>query len=153
MRVFVKNRKKDPMLISLFVGAILLSWYCSVPWSSWLAKMTLLSMSQSGRAILEAGILNMLLLLYALHISEKRFPIIWGIMCASLYSIGIVAWLSKQYPELYLGGFTFIILRTFLIGYMVAFLATGGKGIRGAVVQFISFCSGGVYCESFAFWS
>lgn len=143
--VLIKERKKDPMLISIFAGTVVMSLYCITPWPSWLAKITLFSMSQSERTVLAAGLFNLLLLLYALHISEKAIPVKWCLACAGFLSIFSVAWLSRQYPDLYTGIAVPLIFGIFFTGFFLGSAALGKKGCKFlATYSMIIAVAGGV---------
>ena len=118
------------MLVSLFTGSVVMSLYCIVPWPSWLAKITLFCMSQSERAVLGAGIFNLLLLLYALHLSEKKIPAAWSMVSAVFLSIGSIFWLKGQYPDLYSKRVVLVSLLLFFFGSILVLLEIGRKKCR-----------------------
>lgn len=99
--VIIKEKKRDPMLISLFTGTVFLTSYCIVPWPSILAKITLMSNCQPKRVILAAGFLSLILLFYAAKISEKGPGKIVGASTVIVLTGGITYYLYKTLPELY----------------------------------------------------
>lgn len=66
------EKKKDKLLICLFTVNVILSLWCIVPWPSILAKITLLSNSQPSRAFLAVGFVNVLVLIRAMSLREKK---------------------------------------------------------------------------------
>lgn len=143
--VLIKERKKDPMLISLLTGSAVMSLYCIVPWPSWLAKLTLFSMSQSERTVLGAGLFNLLLFLYAAEISEKKIETKGCLVLAGVLAVLSVGWLSRQYQNLYAGMAAPFIFLAFFLGFAIGMNALGKKGCKFlAIYSMIIAVAGGM---------
>ncbi len=67
----IKEKKKDVFLICLLVAYVFLSLYCVFGFPEVVAKLTLLSKSQSKRAMLAVGFIEVLLLLRSLAMIKK----------------------------------------------------------------------------------
>ena len=67
----IKEKKKDVLLICLLVAYAFLSLYCVFGFPEMAAKLTLLSKSQSKRAMLAVGFIEVLLLLRSLAMIKK----------------------------------------------------------------------------------
>lgn len=67
----IKEKKKDIFLICLMIAYIFLSVYCIIGFPEIVAKLTLLSKSQSKRVMLAVGFIDVLILLRSLSIIKK----------------------------------------------------------------------------------
>jgi len=67
----IKEKKKDILLVCLMVAYVFLSIYCIFGFPEMVAKLTLLSKSQSKRVMLAVGFIDILILLRSLAILKK----------------------------------------------------------------------------------
>lgn len=81
--------KTDPVLVSLLLGIAFLGSYGIFGWPKVLAKITLMSFSQSGREIVAFTWLNLLILMYAVSRMEKVKPA-WFLLFSAALTVGIV---------------------------------------------------------------
>ena len=77
-----KEKKKDALLISLFVAYAFLSIYCLIGFPKILAKITLMKNVTANRCFLALGFLDVLILLRSLTIIEKPIKRIPSILVA-----------------------------------------------------------------------
>lgn len=96
------KKKKDLLLILLLIFTIFLSVYCILGFPATLSKLTLLSLSQSGRTVAIIGILNLIILLRSIFIAKelsinlfKPIYTISYILCAEV----IVFFSNEALPE------------------------------------------------------
>lgn len=66
LAVSLKKKKKERLLPCLFVPYVILMAWVLFPWPAFLAKLSLLSMSQASRSYIVLGFLNVVFLVYAL---------------------------------------------------------------------------------------
>jgi hypothetical protein len=137
--VLFKEKKKDPLLISGLAGAVFLSCYCIFPWPEFLAKITLLSHCQPSRVALGVGVLSLILLLYAISISETVFKAEIAAACSCVLAAGITLYLYFVQPELIQEKwFLLIIFAVAFAGFMSVCMSTHRKGINVMVAVGIS---------------
>ena len=84
-----KEYRMDPVLISLLAGIAFLGCYEVFEWPEILAKATLMSFSQSGRAIVPFTWLNFILLMYVVSWLEKVKSAVFLAFSAA-FSVGIL---------------------------------------------------------------
>ncbi|MCD8045511.1 MAG: TMEM199/VMA12 family vacuolar ATPase assembly factor [Clostridiales bacterium] len=90
--VVLKDKVKGKLIILLWVVGAILGSYCIVGFPSWLAKITLLNNSQTARAMIAVGFVNVLLLIrsFALRKTGVRvlvsLPIALILACVVVYA-------------------------------------------------------------------
>ena len=97
--LFFKEKKKDLLLILLFVAYIFLSIWCIFGFPEIIAKITLLSNSQAKRAMLAVGTLDVLILVRSLSLIEKPIKRIPALIISALLTIFMVYKCERQNVE------------------------------------------------------
>lgn len=90
--VLAKRRgkeKKNALFLTLLAGIVFLGSYGMFGWPVFLAKATMMSFSQGGRAYIAFSYLNLLLLFYVLSRMEK-VKTVWFAIFSGVFSAGIV---------------------------------------------------------------
>ena len=87
--VLVRSKKKDRLLCCIGVVDIILGLWCFFQWPEFLAKISLLSMSQAGRAVLAFEICNIILLIRSISLlaEEKAF----SVMVSAIIALALAA--------------------------------------------------------------
>ncbi|MFV0362207.1 MAG: hypothetical protein ACK5LL_03835 [Suipraeoptans sp.] len=98
--VVFKEKKKDKLMIPLMVTQLLLFIYCFCGLPDIIAKITFLSKSQTDRAIIALGLCNIILLIRAMNIMEKKISIKLGLLFSAILST-IVVYVSYLYDKEY----------------------------------------------------
>lgn len=122
--LIIKTKKKDPLLITLLLGAAFLGLYCIVPFPEFLAKLTLLSFSTDGRAAVAFSFINTVLLFYSISRLPKVKFLSW-FFCSFLFVSAVLAAQKGVLTE-YWGKERMIITWLILFSFCVA-IYTGGK--------------------------
>lgn len=96
----IKIKKKDPLLISMLLGTGFLLSYCVIGgWPKWLARLTMLGMSQESRAVDGIGFLSVLLLIYIAAKSAEKAHFIRDILLSTGACVLFIAvCLNKNLP-------------------------------------------------------
>ncbi|CAI3193797.1 DUF7657 domain-containing protein [Clostridium neonatale] len=138
------EKNKDKLLIVLLSCDLLLTMWCIIPFPKILAKLSLLSNSQPGRAFVAVGFINLLVLIRAIALKEKILnkkivAVITGIMA---FVIVISAKLS--YRD-YFNKKMMLISFVFLCGTYIFFTAYESKKIRsmGTILCICLICISG----------
>ena len=95
-----KEKKKDLLLILLFLVYVFLSVWCIFGFPKILAKITLLNHSMAMRTLLAVGFLDILILIRALTISQQPFSRKWAIPICVCLSV-VMGILCKSYNAEY----------------------------------------------------
>lgn len=85
----VKNKKKDPLLISMLMATVFLALYCAIPWPSWLSKVTLLNMGVANRILIGVGFLSILMLIYVVANGIDKIKMSSAIVTSVVISAGL----------------------------------------------------------------
>ena len=109
LRGLLTNKKKDKLLIILLIFYIFMGVYCIFGFPRFLAKITFLYNSQSHRALLALGFMDVLILIRALSIYKESFSRKFAIILALLLS-GIIVLKNKMFYGIYLDRPMIIIL-------------------------------------------
>lgn len=139
-----KEKKRDSYLISMLAVSLILILWCLFQWPEWLAKITLLSYSQAGRAFLAVGLLNILLLIRGLSLLEQSAPPKVTAVIAVLSGI-IITLISAIIYEGYIDVKMAIVILPILIGSFYALLNGNKDWAKRAIlllITFIAFISG-----------
>lgn len=99
--VFFKEKKRDPLLVLLAGMNVFLVWYYCIGIPMWLAKITLLSFTNSNRGPQMLGFLQLTLLIRALSLKEKSPNRIVAALAALFFAAVPVfmAWGFSKYDE------------------------------------------------------
>ena len=97
--VLFKEKKRDPLLILLVGMDVFLVWYYCIGVPMWLAKITLLSFTNSNRGPQMLGFLQLTILIRALSLKEKSPSRIVSVLSALLFAAVPVcmAWGFSRY--------------------------------------------------------
>ena len=112
--VFFRDKKKDKLLIILSVLYAFFSIWCISGFPEILAKITLLSMSQSNRTFLVVGFIQIFMLIRALSLIENPLPKKVAIPLSIVLAVWI-AWVDKTNYTQYLGNLLLSILFVILV--------------------------------------
>ncbi len=143
--VFVE-KKRDRMLIPLLLVQALLMVYCAWGLPEALAKLTLLSRTTSGRTLLAVGLGNILLLLRAVSVSQRKLHAGIAVAAAAVLAAG-VSFASRRATGEYLSlTMSAAITAVLFVGLWLAFSARSGgwKKLLTAYCVVISLFSGGL---------
>lgn len=97
--VLFKEKKKDICLVAIMAIMLILTLWCSFEWPEWLAKITLLSYAQAGRAYLAVGLLNIMMMIRALALMKTSL----GKMASSISSIILAIFITTVSWNIYEG--------------------------------------------------
>lgn len=134
-----KEKKKDLLLILLFVMYAFLSVWCIFGFPEILAKITLLSNSQNKRAMIAVGTLDVLILIRSLSIIEKplkRIPSIVISVLLTIFMVYKVESLNKEYIGL-ITGIAMAIMCIYLFYMIFRYKAKYAKYLLSVGIIFV----------------
>lgn len=125
--VIFKEKKKDFLLIALLTINTFLGLWCTFKWPVFLAKITLLSNSQPGRAYLAVGLVNVLMLIRALAISENKLNIKKTVIASMLMAIFVTIFTLGSFDN-YLNKYMVLVILILLsVSFFAIFSSYGHK--------------------------
>ncbi|MBO5468956.1 MAG: hypothetical protein J6A03_04290 [Lachnospiraceae bacterium] len=138
--VLFVDKNKDKFIMILIFFSLFLGVYCFIGFPSWLAKITLLSNCQAGRAIIAYEFINILLLIRSVAIIKAQIKywvaILLSIICSSVgvlicktYDFSIFNYKVAIVTMFIFGICTYCLLTRFRYGYILIcllMLFTGG---------------------------
>lgn len=130
------EKNRDKFIVILSVVSLMLGIYCTIGFPGWLAKITLLSNSQAGRAIIAFEFCNLFLLLRCMAITKMRFKRwVFALIAMGAGCIGIAVCQSMNQELFQIGVSVFLLVLFVLLFYAVM---QGGKNS--------TICIGGLIC-------
>lgn len=129
IRELLLNKKKDKLIILILIVYLFICIWCIFGFPKLLAKLSLLSNSQSHRSLLALGFLDIILLMRSLSISTKTIPRIIALLY-SIFFTGIVVLKSMILQKAYLNNlmiFCLIIMCIYLFYTALRFNSKNGK--------------------------
>ena len=99
----IKKQKPDLLLLTSLIMTLFLMWYCVLGFPEILAKVTLLSNSPSNRAQIGTGVLQIILLMRSLALTERREKvhagwIVFSAVLAVFYAVSAVTVSAMEQP-------------------------------------------------------
>lgn len=140
------ERKKDRMLIPLLAAECILLTYCLLGFPEPSAKASLLSLAPTNRVLLAVGLINILLLIRSLTLSEYRFKLGAALAIALALSVA-VGLLCRSATGSYLGKYCDIVLVAVLfVGFLLilSIKRQGGKKLFVLFCALVAVLSGGL---------
>lgn len=128
MVMFIE-KNKDKLLIVLLSCDLLLTMWCIIPFPKALAKLTLLSNSQPGRAFVAVGFINLLVLVRAIALKEKMLNKKIVAVITGMIAFIIVICAKLSYRD-YFNKKMMLISFVLLFGTYIFFIAYESKKIR-----------------------
>lgn len=141
----IKNRKKDPLLISMLAGVGFLLLYSAVRLPQGLAKVTLQDMTMGRRAIDAVGFLSLILLIYVVAKGAQRIRF-KRTVCVSIAGAAVMAIINFYLNTEYIGfKGTFTLFAAMAMGMLFFVFAMKRKRYGGLVVYtvLIALAAGG----------
>lgn len=130
----VKSKKKDPLLISMLAGTAILLTYCVIGWPKWLARVTMMGMSQGLRAADAIGFFSVLLLIYIATKGVKKAHFIRCVLIstgACALFAGLCLYMNLQYIKM---GKTCILFIVMALGMFFFLLAAKRRSYAGLAI-------------------
>lgn len=130
----IKNRKKDPLLISMLAGVGFLLLYSAVRLPRGLAKVTMQDMTMGRRAIDAVGFMSLILLIYVVAKGAQRVRF-KRTVCISIAGAALMAIINFYLNTEYIGfKGTFTLFIVMSVGMLFFMLALKRKRYGGLVV-------------------
>ena len=120
IRNMIINKKKDILSICLLIVYLFLVTYCIIGFPKILSRITLLSNSQSSRAILAVGFIELLFFIKGLSSHNKPIKLIISILM-TIFISSILIILNYKYLPDYYSFKPFIIVLTIMTVYLIFF--------------------------------
>lgn len=127
--VLIKEKKKDILIYCLLAADIFLSLYCVIAWPEVLAKVTLLSFTTGARAYAGVGLINILLLVRSLSITDMKMKKSIALIISLALSCVVVKLAMIDFSS-YLNSTTIISL-SILILLALFYMIFRNKGFKG----------------------
>lgn len=135
--VLFKEKKKDTMLVCLTVCSTFLVLLSNILFPSIVYKVTLLSMSTQSRMAPIAGIVNLLLLLYALYLMETGLSVKATLLFSGLITVFSALYFKQISPDLYSSNAVWAVL---IILTFAGFALAMNAWRRHGKFIFLTFC-------------
>ena len=141
--LYLKRKKKDLLLIILFVFNCFLSFYCIIGFSQTFSKLTLLSNSQSGRCVAILNLINLIILVRAIYLAKEYeiniFKSVYTI-CYIFCIESIVFFSNKAFPEYLNKSRLLIINLILLLALFSLFLYLNKKHFHILMISSLGLC-------------
>ena len=138
------EKKKDLLTICLLVANAILLGYSIIGFPSVIAKITLLNRTTAIRVYFGTGLLDMILLLRGLSITEKKTNIIVASIFAVLSAI-LISYIEKKSENMYITRNMFVamvIMIAYLFFFGIRISSKGSKMLFSIGIIFVMMMSG-----------